>query len=312
MNKNCKVAIIQDSSVPFDSEKTADKSVQLIEECAENGAELVVFPEAFIGTYPKGLTFDAPVGTRLPEGRNDFYRYFEGAVELDGEEMTKVVVASSENSIFVVMGIIERVGSTLYCSVVFVDPKLGVVNVRRKLMPTGAERLVWGFGDGSTLDVVDSDIGKIGAVICWENYMPSLRMAMYAQGVELYCVPTADDRETWLSSMRHIAMEGRCFVLSACQFITRKEFGSDYRSILSDDDESIVMRGGSCVIGPLGDVIAGPIFDKKAIIYADLDREMLIKSKIDFDPVGHYSRPDVLSLNVDTNKKQAVVFDNQT
>ncbi|MDO6707351.1 carbon-nitrogen hydrolase family protein [Photobacterium sp. 1_MG-2023] len=308
MKNKTKVAVVQDSSVPFDAEKTTEKAIALIAQCASNGAELAVFPEAFLGTYPKGLTFDAPIGTRLPEGREDYSRYYEGAVTLDGTEVQKLTDAAAEHHIFVVMGVIERLGTTLYCSVIFIDPAEGLVNIRRKLMPTGSERLIWGFGDGSTLKVVESSIGKIGAVICWENYMPALRAAMYAQGVEIYCAPTADDRESWLSSMRHIAMEGRCFVLSACQHITRGEYGEHYRSVLHADSNDVVMKGGSVVVGPLGEMIAGPVFDEKTIIYAELDKETLIRSKLDFDPVGHYARPDVLSINVDTTRKSAVCF----
>lgn len=308
MKSQCKVAVVQDSSVPFDAAATAEKTCGLIEDAASNGAELVVFPEAFLGTYPKGLTFDAPVGRRLPEGRDDFIRYYDGAVDIDGDELRNIEKCAHENNIFVVLGIIERGGSTLYCTIVFIDPKKGIVGKRRKLMPTGSERLIWGFGDGSTLDVVDSDLGKVGAVICWENYMPAIRSTMYAQGVEIYCAPTADDRDTWLPSMQHIAMEGRCYVLSAGQFIQRGEYGDDYRSVLSDDPDDIVMRGASVIVGPLGEVIAGPVYDQRTILYAELDRATLVKSKLDFDPVGHYARPDVFSINVDREPKKPVNY----
>lgn len=308
MKSNIKVAVIQHASVPFDSEKTTTKACSIIEESADNGAELIVFPEAFLGTYPKGLTFDCAIGKRHPEGREDFLKYFNGAVEINGKEINELCTASKENSVFVVMGIIERDGSTLYCTVVFIDPKKGVVGKRRKLMPTGSERLVWGFGDGSTLDVIDSELGKIGAVICWENYMPSLRAAMYGQGVEIYCAPTADDRDTWVASMQHIAMEGRCFVISACQFLKREDFGDDYRGTLGDNPDDILMRGGSMVVGPLGEIIAGPVYNESTIIYADIDRDTLVRSKLDFDPVGHYARPDVLSVHVDKEEKKAVHY----
>ena len=308
MKSNIKVAVIQHASVPFDSEKTTTKACSIIEESADNGAELIVFPEAFLGTYPKGLTFDCAIGKRHPEGREDFLKYFNGAVEINGKEINELCTASKENSVFVVMGIIDRDGSTLYCTVVFIDPKKGVVGKRRKLMPTGSERLVWGFGDGSTLDVIDSELGKIGAVICWENYMPSLRAAMYGQGVEIYCAPTADDRDTWVASMQHIAMEGRCFVISACQFLKREDFGDDYRGTLGDNPDDILMRGGSMVVGPLGEIIAGPVYNESTIIYADIDRDTLVRSKLDFDPVGHYARPDVLSVHVDKEEKKAVHY----
>lgn len=268
----------------------------------------MLFPEAFLGTYPKGLTFDAPVGRRLPEGREEFLRYYHGAVEIGGAELPQIEKAAREHHVFVVLGLVERGGSTLYCAVAYIDPQKGVVAKRRKLMPTAAERLIWGFGDGSTLDVIDTGLGKTAAVICWENYMPSLRSTMYAQGVEIYCAPTADDRATWLPSMQHIAMEGRCYVLSAAQFIRRKEFGDNYRSVLVSNPEDAVMRGGSVIVGPLGEILAGPVFDQATILYADLDDATLIKSKMDFDPVGHYSRADVFSLKVDRSAKLPVQF----
>lgn len=306
MKENVKVAVIQDSSVPFDAEATTAKAIDLLSSAAKEGAELIVFPEAFLGTYPKGLTFDAPIGTRLPEGRDEFLRYYDGAVEMTGPELKLIAESAAEHNVFVVLGIIERSGATLYCTAVYIDGAKGIVGKHRKLMPTGAERLIWGFGDGSTMKAVETDLGTVGAVICWENYMPHLRSAMYAQGVEIYCAPTADNRDTWASSMRHIAMEGRCFVLSACQFITRDEFAPDYRSILPETGSEPVMRGGSMIVGPLGNVLAGPVFDERTILYADLSRADLIRSKLDFDVVGHYARPDVFSLQVDTEPKLPV------
>lgn len=301
-----KVAVVQDSSVPFDAMATAQKTVSLLKQAAQNGAELVVFPEAFLGTYPKGLTFDAPVGARLDAGREDYLAYYDGAVDLAGPEMAMIEEAAIQHNIFVVLGIIERSGSTLYCTAVYIEGRKGIVGKHRKLMPTGSERLIWGFGDGSTLDVVKSDLGVVGAVICWENYMPLLRMAMYAQGVEIYCAPTADNRDSWAASMRHIALEGRCFVLSACQYITREEYGANYRSVLPEQGNDPVMRGGSMIVGPLGDVLAGPVFDCREILYAELSRADLVRSKLDFDVVGHYARPDVLSMQVDREPKQPV------
>lgn len=308
MKSTVKVAVVQDSSVAFDPTTTTEKICRLMAEAAATQAELVVFPEAFLGTYPKGLTFDAPIGRRLPEGRQEYLRYFNGAVDIDGPELRTVCTAANEHNVFVVIGIIERGGSTLYCTAVFIDPKKGLIGKRRKLMPTAAERLIWGFGDGSTLDVMDTELGKIGAVICWENYMPALRMSQYAQGVEIYCAPTADDRPTWLATMQHIAMEGRCFVVGAGQFITKEEFGKEWRGTIGDKPTDPVMRGGSVIVGPLGEVIAGPVYDKKTILVAELERDTLIKSKLDFDSVGHYARPDVFSLKVDREAKQPVKF----
>jgi nitrilase len=177
-------------------------------------------------------------------------------------------------------------------------------------MPTALERIVWGFGDGSTLAVAESALGRVGAVICWENYMPLLRMAMYAQGVEFYCAPTVDDRETWLPTMRTIALEGRCFVLSACQYLTRADCPSAYDAIQGNDPAAILIRGGSCIVDPLGAVLVEPSFAGEAIRIADLDRRLIARGKYDLDVVGHYSRPDIFHLSVDTRPQEAVSFTN--
>ena len=311
MKTSCKVAVVQDSSVPFDAAATTQKTCRLIAEAAQNGAELVLFPEAFLGTYPKGLTFDAPIGRRQPEGRAEFLRYHQGAVDMNGEELRTICDCAAAHDIVVVLGMIERDGGTLYCTVAFIDPQHGLIGKHRKVMPTAAERLVWGFGDGSTLSVVDSRLGRIGAVICWENYMPALRLAMYGQGVEIYCAPTADDRDSWIASMQHIALEGRCYVLSACQFIRHGEYGDNYRSVLNHAPEEIAIRGGSTIISPMGEILVPPLYNEAAILYAELDGSVLTHSKFDFDPIGHYARPDIFSLHVDTAEKKPVRLDPQ-
>ena len=205
-----------------------------------------------------------------------------------------------------VIGAIERDGGTLYCTALFFDPAKGFVGKHRKLMPTAAERLIWGFGDGSTLTVADTAVGRVGAVICWENYMPMLRMAMYAKGVQLYCAPTADDRDTWVPTMRHIALEGRCYVLTACQYIRRSAYPDDYQCALGDAPDTLLMRGGSMIVGPLGEVLAGPDYGGETILYADIDLDEILRGKYDLDVVGHYARPDVFSLRVDERAKPAV------
>lgn len=274
------------------------------------GAALVVFPEAFIGGYPKGLDFGARLGTRSPEGREDFRRYFESAIDIPGPEVVAIAGVAKRHSIHLVVGVIERDGGTLYCTALTFSPDGRILARHRKLMPTALERLVWGFGDGSTLGVAESTIGRIGSVICWENYMPLLRTAMYAQGVEFYCAPTVDDRDTWLPTMRTIALEGRCFVLSACQFLTQADYPSDYRATIGDNP--VLIRGGSCIIDPLGNVLAEPVFGEQCILFADLDRHAIARGKYDLDVVGHYARPDIFRLHVDTRQQMPVIFNNSS
>lgn len=299
-------AVIQAASIPTDSLASAAKAAALIREAAAKGARLVVFPEAFLGGYPKGASFGAPVGMRKPEGREDYRRYHEAAIDLGGEEVALLAEATAQTGTFVVMGVIERDGGTVYCAALFFDGGKGLVAKHRKLMPTGAERLIWGFGDGSTLPVIETDLGRIGAVICWENYMPMLRMAMFDQGITLYCAPTADDRDTWPATMRHIALEGRCYVLSACQHIRRSAYPADYDCALGDDPETVLMRGGSMIVAPLGEVLAGPDYSGETILYAEIQPDQVVRGKYDFDVVGHYGRPDIFSLTVDKVPKRCV------
>jgi nitrilase len=190
--------------------------------------------------------------------------------------------------------------------VLYFNGREGLAGKHRKLMPTAGERLIWGFGDGSTMPVFDTPYGKIGAVICWENYMPMLRMYMYSQGVALYCAPTADDRDSWIPSMRHIALEGRCYVLTSCQHLRRDAYPDDFECALGDKPDTVLMRGGSAIIGPLGEVLAGPDFSGETILYADIDPNQILRGKYDFDVSGHYARPDVFQLQVDTRAKRAV------
>ena len=301
-----KAAVAQAASIPDDPTASAEKAAGLIREAAAAGARLIVFPEAFLGGYPKGASFGAPVGLRKPEGREAFRRYHEAAIALDGPEVEIVAAATAETGLFAVIGCIERDGGTLYCTVLFFDGQKGLIGKHRKLMPTAAERLIWGFGDGSTMPVFETPLGRIGAVICWENYMPMLRMHMFSQGIGIYCAPTADDRDSWLASIRHIALEGRCFVLSACQHIRREAFGDQHESALGDAPDTVMMRGGSAIIDPLGQVLAGPDFSGETILYAEIDLDEIARGKFDFDVVGHYARPDVFQLAVDDRPKAAV------
>ena len=302
-----RAAVVQDSPIVFDREATIEKVHALVSQAARQGASLVVMPEAFVSAYPTGLDFGARIGLRQPKGRDDFRRYYESALEVPGLACDALGRAAREAGVVLVIGVIERDGGTLYCTVLFFSPDGKLMGKHRKLMPTAMERLVWGFGDGSTLPVFDTPLGKIGAVICWENYMPMLRMHMYAQGIQLYCAPTADHRDTWLPSMRHVALEGRCFVLSCCQYLTRADCPEDYAAIQGNDPATILMSGGSCVIGPLGQILAGPNFEGPCILTADLDLDEIPRSKYDLDVVGHYARPDIFRLYVNTQPAPPVI-----
>jgi nitrilase len=300
-----KVGVVQAGSVVFDREATLDKLAKLAAEAGAGGARLVVFPEAFLSGYPRGVDFGTVIGNRTPEGREQFRRYWDSSVDVPGPTVDRLVEIAAENDQHLVVGVVEREGGTLYCTALFISPD-GLLGKHRKLMPTAAERSVWGFGDGSTLPVVDTPLGRIGAVICWENYMPLLRMAMYAKGVQLWCAPTADGRESWLPTMRHIALEGRCFVLSCNQFTRRRDFPADLPNDLADGPDDVVSTGGSCIVGPLGQVLAGPAWDGEEILYADVDLDDIIRAKFDFDVTGHYARPDIFRLIVDEEPKPAV------
>ncbi len=301
-----RAAVVQAGSVPFDTAACIDKAVRLAGEAAARGAQLAVFPEAFVPGYPKGMDYGLVVGARDPAGREEFRLYLEAAIDVPGPETARLGEAAAAHGLHLVIGVIERELGTCYCTVLFFGPDGRLLGKHRKLMPTALERMIWGFGDGSTLTAVDSPWGRIGSVICWENYMPMLRMAMYAKNVALYCAPTADDRDTWIPTMRHVALEGRCFVLTACQFLRRGDFPEALRVRLGDGPGAVLMRGGSAIIGPLGAVLAGPHFDGETILVADLDLAEIGRGKFDFDVAGHYSRPDVFRLLVNEEPARAV------
>ena len=306
--RTVRAAVVQAAPVPFDTPRTLDKLAALTADAARQRAELVVFPEAFVGGYPKGHDFGVSLGIRTPAGRDEFRRYFENAVAVPGPATERIGAIAKQHAVHLVVGVAERDGGTLYCSVLTFGPDGRLLGTHRKLMPTAMERVVWGTGDGSTLPVIDTPLGRIGAVICWENYMPLLRTAMYAKGVELYCAVTVDDRETWVPTVRHIALKGRCFVLSACQVLRRADLPPDDPPARLPADQDWLIRGGSCVVGPLGHLLAGPVYGEECVLVADLDRADLVRAKFDFDVVGHYARPDVFTLHVNERPVKPVVF----
>lgn len=274
------------------------------QQIAASGAALVVMPEALLGGYPKGEIFGTHLGYRLPEGREVFARYYANSVDLDGPEVAEMAGLSARTGATLVFGVIERAGSSLYCTALFVDPKAGLIGKHRKLMPTGTERLVWAQGDGSTMPVLPSAAGKIGAAICWENHMPLFRTAMYSKGLEIWCAPTVDERDIWRATMRHIAHEGRCFLISACQVQPSPAELGIKRDGWPDDRPLI--NGGSMIVGPLGDVLAGPKEGGVGLLTAEIDTGDLMRARYDFDVVGHYARPDIFTLTIDERPKPGI------
>jgi nitrilase len=244
------------------------------------------------------MTFGAVIGERSAEGREWYRRYWESSVDVPGPATDTLGEIARETDTHLVIGVIERDGGTLYCTALFFAPDGQLLGKHRKLVPTASERLVWGQGDGSTMPVFDTPIGKLVAAICWESYMPLYRTALYAKGIQLYVAPTADSRDGWVASMRHIALEGRCFVLSCNQFARRSDYPPDYPGELPADASAVVTRGGSCIVSPLGQVLAGPVYDEETVLTADLDLGDTVRGKFDLDVVGHYARPDVFQLLV--------------
>ncbi|KAI8309381.1 Bifunctional nitrilase/nitrile hydratase NIT4 [Colletotrichum sp. SAR11_59] len=284
-----KVAAVQAAPVSFDLEKSLEKLSKLTAEAAAAGADLVVFP------------------------------YFDSAVEVPSPAFDILSETARKHNVLLHVGIIEKAGGTLYCTAVLLDREGKLVYKHRKLIPTAAERLVWGRGSGDGLQVQQTDIGKVGSLICWENYMPAARMALYQQGIEIYVAPNADDLPAWTASMQHIAKEGRCFVVSVNSVCKVSDFPSDYPPFTAEhpdrrpdggqwEPEDIVNHGGSCIVGPLGTMLAEPVWDKEEIVYAELRMADTTESRLDFDPVGSYSRPDVFSLTVNTKAGINVAF----
>ena len=307
------VAVVQASPILFDKQSAMDKIASMTRDAAEQGAHLVVFPEVFLPGYPRGLSFGARVGSRTADGRKDWERYWASSIDIPGAETQLMGELAKECGVYLVVGVVERdqeySTGTLFNSMVYFGPDGALLGKHRKLVPTGSERLLWGQGDGSTLTVIDSPFGRIGGLICWENYMPLARTAMYAQGVTIYIAPTADARDTWQSTIRHIACEGRCYVISCNQFATKASYPADlayYEDIEQDAD--ILSKGGSAIVGPLGEYVAGPLYNQEDILFATLDLSAITQSRFDFDAVGHYSRPDVFQLVVNDRKQEIVRF----
>jgi nitrilase len=297
-----RVAVVQAAPVMMERDATIEKVAHLTREAAANGARLVLFPEAFVPAYPRGLSFGTVVGGRTAAGRRTFARYNANAVEVPSSATDALGRAARESGVYLAIGVIERdrvSGGTLYCTLLYFGPDGRLLGKHRKLKPTAGERLIWGEGDGSTLPVFDTEIGKVGGLICWENYMPLARMAIYRKGVEIYLAPTADARDSWQATLQHIALEGRCFVLGCNQYVTKAMYPADLEGVEDlDRQPDELCRGGSVIISPLGQTLAGPLYGAEGILYADLQHSAIAEGKFDFDVIGHYARNDIFSFAV--------------
>lgn len=302
-NQRCRIALIQAEPILFDKAATVQKALNCIEEAAKNGADLIVFPESFIPCYPYGLSFGFTVGARTAQGREDWKRYYDNAVVVPGKETFQFEAAAKKHQVYISIGITERdsIHATLYCTNLIFSPDGHLAAKHRKLKPTGAERYIWGDGYDGLFPIVNTPWGVMGSLICWENYMPLARVALYEKGTAIYLAPNTNDNPEWFDTIRHIAIEGHCYVINVDQYVSKKA----YPKALHAQEEidrlpDIVIKGGSCIVDPYGHYLTEPVWNEEAIIYAELDMETVPASRMEFDAVGHYSRPDVLQLQINS------------
>ena len=310
-----KVAIVQKAAVFLDKEKSIALAVDSVKEAAAHNSEIVIFTEAFIPGYPAWVWRLRP-GSDWDLSEELYKRLFNNSVTMESDDLLPLYQAAREHGVIIVCGIEERDSklsqSTLYNTVITIGADGTLLNKHRKLMPTNPERMVWGFGDASGLRVSETSVGRIGTLLCWENYMPLARYAMYAQGVEIYIAPTYDSGEGWIGSLQHIAREGRCWVLGCGNLMQGSDFPDDLpeKSKLYPDPEEWVNPGDSVIIAPGGEIVAGPMRKESGILYYDLDRGKINIARRVFDVAGHYSRPDIFQLHVNTRPQSSVEFEN--
>jgi nitrilase len=295
------VACVQAEPVVFDRDGTLDKLEQLTAEAAGAGAELVVFPEAFIPVYPSSVWAKHFAGWADERSKATFARIAEQAVTVPGPAADRLAAAAREHGVWLVTGVTEldpeRPG-TLYNTLLYHSPNGELALKHRKLVPTNHERLVWGPGDGSGLRAIQTELGRLGGLICWENYMPLARFSLYESGVELYVASTADDGDAWQSTLVHIARESRAFVISPSHFQRASAYPDDFPLREAIEGQDVIGRGGSAILAPDGSYLAGPLYDEEGILYAELEPERLFEERQRFDAAGHYHRPDVFRLKV--------------
>ena len=294
-------ACVQVEPAIFDRDATIDVVAARTAEAAGAGAGLVVFPETFIPAYPSSVWAKALAGWGEPGAKEAFALLHRESLELPGPDADRLAAIAREHGVWLVIGVNEvdpaRPG-TLYNSLLYYSPAGELALHHRKLVPTNHERLVWGPGDGRGLRAIETPIGRLGGLICWENYMPLARFSLYESGIEIYIASTADDGDSWQATLRHIALESRSFVVAPCHFQRASSYPEDFPLASLLEGRDILGRGGSAILGPDGSYLAGPLYDEEGILYAELDPDLLLQSRQRFDPAGHYHRPDVLTLTV--------------
>jgi nitrilase len=300
------VACVQAEPVIFDRDATIEKLAAIAAEASGNGAKLLVFPEAFIPAYPSSVWARALAGWEEPGAKEAFALLARESLEIPGEGVDRLGEIAREHEAWIVTGVTERDPEhpgTLYNTLLYHAPDGSLALKHRKLVPTNHERLVWGQGDGEGLRAIETGIGRIGGLICWENYMPLARFALYESGIEIYIASTADDGDSWQSTLIHIAREARAFVVSPSHFQRAGSYPPDFplRKLLGETGTEVIGRGGSAILAPDGTYLAGPLYDEEGILYAELEPARLDEEHQRFDPAGHYHRPDVLSLQVRSN-----------
>jgi nitrilase len=295
------VGVVQSTPVFFDLPASLQKIEAIIAQQAAAGVKLLLFPESYLPGYPRGFDFGAVIGQRLPVGRDAWLAFWKNSVPVPGAITQQLAAWAKSYDLLLVMGVTERdeLNGSLYCTLLYFDPVQGLIGKHRKLKATGTERLVWAEGSAEDLQVFPTGLGRLGGLICWENLMPLARMALYLQGIQVYLAPTADARPTWTPILQHIAQEGRCYVLGANQYFRRTDYPEPWRELIQLDHEDLC-RGGSAIISPLGEIMAGPLWDAEGVLTAELSLDEVVRSRLDFAPAGHYHRPDLFEFKVKT------------
>ncbi|NND31894.1 MAG: carbon-nitrogen hydrolase family protein [Saprospiraceae bacterium] len=294
-----RVAVVQMTPAFMDNNATLHSMEVVLTKLKDQGCQLALFPESLLPGYPRGFTFGTTVGNRTSGGRDLWHRFHQVSIKEGDHVCAALADLARRFGLYLIIGVTEKdsINSSLYCSMFYFNPEGLLVGKHRKIKPTAAERLIWAEGDGTSIRSITTPIGRLGGLICWENYMPQARVRLYQSGLDIYLAPTADARPSWLSSMQHIACESRSYVLSSNQFFQKDDYSEEFQRLLEDKSTATLCRGGSCIVSPYGELLAGPIYDREGYSLAEIDLGEVVKSRMDFDPIGHYTRNDLFPVS---------------